>query len=562
MTELFLGMVGVSVTSALILIPLLLLSQVINRRIRMSWKKGIWLMLAVRLLIPVPYPEAVFHVRLSGQEIQTAMKSSEKEPAGQNAQSAGTKLQGTGTELQGAGTEQQGGSENKLSPAAGNPSDRKDRDGMTAAGASDGFRYIIWIWAAVAVGFFLCCLIRYYMFAEKIKQSAEEVTDPFVWNTFTKLSGQLGLKPGRVTLNWSGELSLPCAFGYFRPRICLPKRRMEEQELTYLLKHELLHVKQQDIWYKLLFLVVNALYWFHPLIYLMRREAYKDMECCCDELVLKDAGPSEKKAYALILLAAASFKREPDRAFSTGFAESKKSLEERLKNVMNSRRKRLGAVAAVLAALLLVLTGGLLKLQQSGSGKDLLTRMDLTQEEENGITGKETSGTAAKYSYEIDASYRSVKLQLEMWVKGELQDILGQQILPLNETKGELTAAFDSDAIFRENQDIGWRAGVRQIPEGFFHKRISPESMVMVKWSVRMPQEPQFIGASYGCLGDLASERVTPIEEDRPIVLAQLIMDADNRLEVIPIDPTDKETLRSFDLVYLLTCRFSKEAAD
>ena len=77
-----------------------------------------------------------------------------------------------------------------------------------------------------------------------------------------------------------------------------------------------------------------------------------------------------------------------------------------------------------------------------------------------------------------------------------------------------------------------------------------------------MPQDPPFIGASYGCLGDLASERVTPIEEDRPIVLAQLIMDADNRLEVIPIDPTDKETLRSFDLVYLLTCRFSKEAAD
>ena len=63
MTELFLGMVGVSVTSALILIPLLLLSQVINRRIRMSWKKGIWLMLAVRLLIPVPYPEAVRRYR-------------------------------------------------------------------------------------------------------------------------------------------------------------------------------------------------------------------------------------------------------------------------------------------------------------------------------------------------------------------------------------------------------------------------------------------------------------------------------------------------------------------
>ena len=39
-------------------------------------------------------------------------------------------------------------------------------------------------------------------------------------------------------------------------------------------------------------------------------------------------------------------------------------------------------------------------------------------------------------------------------------------------------------------------------------------------------------------------------------------MDADNRLEVISIDPTDEETLRTYDLVYLLTCRFSKEEPD
>ena len=544
MTEFILNMAAVSVTTGVLLLPLLLFSRFLNQRIRMSWKKGILFMLAVRLLIPVPFPEAVFHVQIPDGEMRAATSVAENEPAGQVIQGGGNKLHQD--------------AEKEAKSSAGKPG--KD---AASAGDSNILTVLMWIWALTAIGFLLSYLTGYLLFAKKLKRSAAEVTDPVTRNTFLILCEQLGLNPGRIELMWSSEMSLPCAFGYIRHRICLPQRKMEEQELRYLLKHELYHIRQHDLWYKLLFLIVNALYWFHPLVYLMRREAYKDMECCCDELVIKDSGLSGKKAYALVLLSAVSCARQPGGAFSTGFSENRKSLEGRLKNVMNSRKKRLGtAVAAALAAaLLLLLAGGLFK-QQPGAGRDLLTRLDLTQEEENEITNREISGTAAKYSYETDGSYRRVTLQLEMWEKGELQDILGQQTLPLSEKKGELTAAFDSDAIFRENQEIGWRAGIRQIPEGFIRKRLNPESEVTTKWSVRLPQEPQFIGAAYGCLGDLPAEKETSIEEGRPIILAQLIMDADNRLEVISIDPTDEETLRTYDLVYLLTCRFSKEEPD
>ncbi|WP_343248945.1 M56 family metallopeptidase [Diplocloster hominis] len=545
MTELFLNMAAVSVTAGALLLPLLLFSGFLNQRIRMSWKKGIWFMLAVRLLIPIPFPEAVFHVRIPDGEMRTAAAAvPEREPAGQV-------MKGDGIGLYQAGEREAEGS-------AGKPG--KD---AAAAGDSNMLTVLMWIWALTAIVFILFCLTGYLSFSQKLKKSAGEVTDPVVRNTFLKLCGQLGLEPDRIALVWSSEISLPCAYGYIRPRICLPERKMEEQELSCLLKHELYHIRQHDLWYKLLFLIVNALYWFHPLVYLMRREAYKDMECRCDELVIKDTGPYGKKTYAQVLLSAVSYAEQPGGVFPTGFSENRKSLEGRLRNVMNGRKKRLGTAvaAAITAALLLLLTGSLFKLQQPGAGRDLLTRLDLTQEEENEITNREMSGTAAKYSYEIDGSYRRVTLQLEMWEKGELQDILGEQTLPLRETKGELTAAFDSDAIFQENQEIGWRAGIRQIPEGFFRKRTNPEAAVTTKWSIRLPREPEFIGAAYGCLGELPTEKETVIEEGRPIVLAQLIMDADNRLELISIDPTDKETLRTYDLVYLLTCRFSKEEA-
>lgn len=544
MTELFLNMAAVSVTAGVLLLPLLLFSGFLNQRIRMSWKKGIWFMLAVRLLIPIPFPEAVFHVRIPDGEMRTAAAAvPEREPAGQV-------MQGDGIGLYQAGEREAEGSAGKTGKDA-------------AAGDTNMLTVLMWIWALTAIVFILFCLTGYLSFSQKLKKSAGEVTDPVVRNTFFKLCGQLGLEPDRIALVWSSEISLPCAYGYIRPRICLPERKMEEQELSCLLKHELYHIRQHDLWYKLLFLIVNALYWFHPLVYLMRREAYKDMEFRCDELVIKDTGPYGKKTYAQVLLSAVSYAEQPGGAFSTGFSENRKSLEGRLRNVMNGRKKRLGTAvaAAIAAALLLLLTGSLFKLQQPGAGRDLLTRLDLTQEEENEITNREMSGTAAKYSYEIDGSYRRVTLQLEMWEKGELHDILGEQTLPLSETKGELTAAFDSDAIFQENQEIGWRAGIRQIPEGFFRKRTNPEAAVTTKWSIRLPREPEFIGAAYGCLGELPTEKETVIEEGRPIVLAQLIMDADNRLELISIDPTDKETLRTYDLVYLLTCRFSKEEA-
>lgn len=60
--------------------------------------------------------------------------------------------------------------------------------------------------------------------------------------------------------------------------------------MFFLLKHELVHLKRKDVYWKLLFVAANAFHWFNPLIWVMHREAVVDLELSCDERVLEGAG--------------------------------------------------------------------------------------------------------------------------------------------------------------------------------------------------------------------------------------------------------------------------------
>lgn len=63
------------------------------------------------------------------------------------------------------------------------------------------------------------------------------------------------------------------------------------QALYFILKHELIHYKQKDLWYKLLLLMAQVIHWFNPLVYIMVEQAEQDLEARCD---LKVVGKESK----------------------------------------------------------------------------------------------------------------------------------------------------------------------------------------------------------------------------------------------------------------------------
>lgn len=114
----------------------------------------------------------------------------------------------------------------------------------------------------------------------------------------------------------------------------LPSHSYTDEELTLIFRHELHHIRRCDSDAKLYFAFSNALLWFHPLVWIASREASRDMELACDELVLEQSDSSERKLYADLLLHTAGERR----GFTTCLSASARALRCRLHAVLHPRK--------------------------------------------------------------------------------------------------------------------------------------------------------------------------------------------------------------------------------
>lgn len=62
--------------------------------------------------------------------------------------------------------------------------------------------------------------------------------------------------------------------------------------------HELVHFKHHDLWRKLFAVILQTVYWFNPVVHLMKRELDRLAETSCDEQVVCQMSPAERKNMA------------------------------------------------------------------------------------------------------------------------------------------------------------------------------------------------------------------------------------------------------------------------
>jgi len=89
-------------------------------------------------------------------------------------------------------------------------------------------------------------------------------------------------------LIFSSTVNCPAVLGIFKPVLLLPARRIEglsRQEVEHILLHELAHVKRRDLPAHALCVFLQVVYWFNPLLILVRRQLQRLRELCCDATV-------------------------------------------------------------------------------------------------------------------------------------------------------------------------------------------------------------------------------------------------------------------------------------
>jgi bla regulator protein blaR1 len=141
-------------------------------------------------------------------------------------------------------------------------------------------------------------------------------------------------KPTRLVLSHTSVE--PGILGIFRATLVLPagiSDRLTESQIKSVLLHELCHVRRRDNLTAALHMLVEALFWFHPLVWWVGARLIDERERACDEEVL--CVGSDPQTYAEGILKICEFYLESPVVCASGVTGS--NLKKRIEAIMQNR---------------------------------------------------------------------------------------------------------------------------------------------------------------------------------------------------------------------------------
>lgn len=126
---------------------------------------------------------------------------------------------------------------------------------------------------------------------------------PAVQDCFSAVQAETARqKPCRAVV--SSAVCVPMIIGILHPTILLPTLATElsQQQLRHILHHEYGHVLNHDLLLKALLEVLCCIFWWNPVVYLLKNSLGQALEVKCDLRVTKTLGESETPAYLQTVL--------------------------------------------------------------------------------------------------------------------------------------------------------------------------------------------------------------------------------------------------------------------
>lgn len=323
-------------TSSVLILALLALRQLFRRTVSRRMQYALWLLVLVRLLVPVNVGTLAHNVLSAAAPVQAVVEERLDTPV--------LYVQ-DGTERRPAqllpGKESQGDPQSPPSDAAQSaPADEYYTVTPTyrTVTLSEALTYV-WYAGMAGVG---------------------------AWFLFTNLRFARALRKARTPYRVEGcrypvylvsALPSPCLFGVLRPAVYLNEKALQSPDtLRFVLAHEQTHARHLDPLWSLLRGVCLTVYWFDPLVWLAAVLSREDCELACDEGTLRALGADERAAYGKTLLTLVPVCDKPQNPLlgATTMTSGKRSLKERITRIAENRQAKAAAVFAVVALAALV----------------------------------------------------------------------------------------------------------------------------------------------------------------------------------------------------------------
>jgi TonB family protein len=152
--------------------------------------------------------------------------------------------------------------------------------------------YIVLFWG-VSVLLISSHLFKSWLALIKLSKQKSDNIPSYLAKKFNIALKQLKLKLNPLIII-SNKIDIPATFGYFKPVILIPAAmilKLPQEQMEAILLHELCHIKRADFLHNIIQLLVETLFFYHPLTRWISRDIRKVREQCCDKLVL-DLGAS------------------------------------------------------------------------------------------------------------------------------------------------------------------------------------------------------------------------------------------------------------------------------
>lgn len=350
MTTIFWNLIQVSLTTSVVLLPILLLCAVLRRRYPARVVCALWVIFAVRLLVPVQnsFPDAPVQVtpRTTLVEVQTTQVSeSVPETSGMEDE-----------------------------PVIAEPQPIIERHWVPAGAAvtaetqkSIAFDEILaLVWAVGAAAFFVGSMLSYRRFVHRVRCTARDVRDPELLRIYESERERLGLRQ-RIPLRQTPEADGPMLVGLVHPVLLLPKGGIPLADAPLILRHELTHAKHKDVLCKMVFLLARCVHWFNPVVHLLAWQGAQDLEIACDQSVVHGLDTDAKRQYGQCILNDVARRMYGGTMLTTRLTGGGKAMKTRLQALFSPNKKRRGVALILTAAFALTLVGGCFAVTPKGT---------------------------------------------------------------------------------------------------------------------------------------------------------------------------------------------------
>lgn len=313
------------VSSSVLILVVIALRYVLRGKLSLRMQYALWLLVLVRLLVPVSFGASDLSVMNAVPERAPTVQQGtykqdivgERNDAPANAGTVGIPAQ----------------SMNEAAPP--NLVQNVTTATVTAPTVekTDWARIAKTVWLAGAAALGLVFLAVNLRFGKKLRRSRERVEETNAC----------------LPVYESGETDTPCLFGVAKPSIYVtPDTRTEAETLRYALAHEQTHYRHGDNLWAVLRGVCLALHWYNPLVWWAAELSRRDAELACDEATIRRIGESERAAYGRTLIRMTCEKRPALLVTATMMTDSGKGLKERISLLVKKPKTAAYTAVAVL----------------------------------------------------------------------------------------------------------------------------------------------------------------------------------------------------------------------